>query len=130
VAKIEQKQETGEHSNKTREFVRKNWPVALVVAGAAGAIGAAVWMTARYLREKSIREAKEEHELLLIEKDVERMTDPTVIMLESGAYLGQLTGNEAKEAAAELAQYTEDEEAKDALNVLEQVTSFESKKKR
>lgn len=117
--------ETGE-DRKAKDFVKKNWPLALAFAGAAGAVGAAVWLTARYLREKKKREALEDEALRLAEIEVEQMSDPTAVMLETGSYLGEVSGDEAVSAAEELSHNTDDPDARDALQVLKHVSTMGS----
>ena len=126
MAKKEQQPSSEGQSPKTKEFIKKNWPVALAIAGAAGAIGASVWLTARFLREKKEREEKVDTALKLIEREVEEMSDPTAIILETGSYLSRVGGRETVEAAEELARNVDDPEAKNALEVLGNVSSIES----
>jgi len=122
----EQQSIQSEYQCKTGEFIKKNWPIALVIAGSAGAIGAAVWLTARYLREKEKRNDLDDQALRLIESEVEVTSDPTVVLLETGTYLGQITGHEANQAALELAMISDDPEAKEAFSILGKVNMIDS----
>ncbi len=111
----------GNSPEKTKKFIEKNWSTALLVAGAAGVIGATVWLTARYLREKKKREAKEEHALKLVEKEVEASSSPSIVLLETGTYLWEVSGEDAKKALIELAMEMDDDQAKEALELLHNV---------
>lgn len=111
----------GGGSEKTRKFIDTYWSKALIVAGAAGAIGAAVWLTARYLREKKKREAREDNALELVENEVGAGNAPSTVLLETGTYLGEVSGGEAKSALIELAREMDDTQAKEALELLRKV---------
>jgi hypothetical protein len=106
---------------KTKRFVKKNWPLAVAIAGAAGLAGAAVWLTARYLRESKKRDAKYDGALEVVENEVETTTSESAALLESGSYLGKISGEEGERAIDELAENTESLEGKDAFEVLKDV---------
>ncbi len=78
-------------------------------------------MTARYLREKKKRESEEEKALKLVEKEVEASSSPSTVLLETGTYLGEISGEDAKKALIELAKEMDDEQAKEALELLKNV---------
>ena len=113
---------------KTKKFVEKNWRIALVIAGAAGAVGEAIWLTARYLREKRKRDINHESALRMIEDEVEASKGKTAVVLETGTYLGQIAGEEGEVAMSELSSQMEEGEAKEALEVLKSVITANRKK--
>ena len=114
-------------SEKVRKFVNKNWPVAVGIVGAAGVVGAAVWLTARYLRQKKRRDVLFDQGLEQIEYEVQNVSNEPAALLESGSYLGKLAGVEGAKAVDELANSAETEELKEALSVLKEVMSMRGK---
>ena len=120
MGKIE-KRGSSEHGGKTKEFIKKNWPIALAVSGAAGVVGATVWLTARYLRNKKQREIQIDAVLKGVEDEIEATSDGTVAMLETGTYLGEIAGEEGLIATDELADQADDPETKAALKMLKEV---------
>lgn len=125
MTKAESPKEDQESSKRIKEFLEEYWPLALTVAGAVGAVGAAVWLTARYLRQKNHHDKDKNAALQLAEIEVETSQDPTAVILETGAYLGQVAGKEAGEAAAELSNHVNDPDTKIALQVLSTVAGEE-----
>lgn len=113
-------------SLKTKEFLKKHWPIA-VVAGTT-IVGAAIWLTARYIRNKNKRSIAQDRELSLIEEEAVEGKDPSIILLETGSYLGKVAGDEAEQAARTLAEHIESEEVKETLITLSQITK-QSKRK-
>ncbi len=113
---------------KTKRFIEKYWPTALAVAGAAGAIGGAIWLTARYLREKKNKSEALDNTLKNIETEVEMSGNETVALLETGTYLGEVSGEEGKRALIELASQMDDEEAKEAFDLINEVIKIGKKK--
>ncbi len=111
----------------TKKFIEKYWPTALAVAGAAGAIGGAIWLTARYLREKKNKTKAQDITLECIESEVEMSQSETVALLETGTYLGEVSGEEGKRALIELANQMDDEEAVQALELLKEVIKIGKK---
>jgi len=114
-----------EQSSDTRIFVENNWPMALAVAGDSGSIGAAIWLTARFLRENNNWEDNRDEELELVEIEVSLPRDRTIVVLETGMYLRKIAGKEAGEAVELLAEQSEITEASEALKMLSHVVSFE-----
>lgn len=114
-----------ESPDKTSEFVKKNWPVALVITGTV--VGAAIWLTARYLRKKKERDASMDRNLKQIENEATTSQDPTVTMLENGTLLGSIVGDEAAKAAEELEKHIENPEQKEVFETLGHVASIEAK---
>lgn len=113
---------------KTKLFVDKYWKTALLIAGAAGVVGAAVWMTARYLREKKQRDVLYDQALENVENEVESTSSEASVILNTGSYLGQISGDEGRQAIADLANSTENEDDKVAFQVLREVIDIEKKK--
>lgn len=118
----------GGSEEQTKKFTEKYWPTALAVAGAAGAIGAAIWLTARYLREKKTRHGNQEIALKNIESEVESTEDAAVVLLETGTYLGDVTGDEGRKALMDLASQMDDKQAIEALELLKEVIKSGKKK--
>ncbi len=116
---------SGETSKKTAEFIKKNWPAALLIAGTA--VGAAIWLTSRYLRNKKTREKEIELKLEQVENETRDGIDPTVTMLEHGSYLGRIAGDEVKQATEEIAMHIEKPEEKEIFKTLGEVAQIESK---
>lgn len=114
-----------ESADKTREFVKKNWPIALVVTGTV--VGAAVWLTARYLRKKKEREMSMDRNLEQIENEATTSQDPTVTLLENGTFLGSVAGEEVNDATIELEKHLENTEEREAIKTLGQIASIETK---
>lgn len=114
-----------ESSDKTRDFVKKNWPLALVVTGTV--VGAAVWLTARYLRKKREREKSVDNNLEQIENEAITGQDPTVTLLENGAFLANIAGEEVKDATTELQKHVDSVEGKEVISTLGQIASIEAK---
>ncbi len=110
------------------EFVKKYWPIGLAVAG-AGAVGAAIWMTARYLRNKHIKETEMAKSLEMVEQEAMESLDPTATMLETGSYLGHVAGQEAADTAMKLAHSMPDDETRLIMETLGTVAQMEAKKK-
>ena len=123
--KMEVEQSTGE---QTKKFIEKYWPTALAVAGAAGAIGGAIWLTARYLREKKNKSLAQDNTLKNIETEVEMTENEGVVLLETGTYLGDVSGEEGKKALMDLASQMDDDEAVQALELLREVIEIGKKK--
>lgn len=114
--------------DKTKKFVKKYWPLAVAIAGAAGLVGAAVWLTARYLRESKKRDLLYDKALETVENEIEATSSQSAALLESGSYLGKISGDEGRKAITELANSTEDQEDKEAFEVLKDVIALEKKK--
>lgn len=114
-------------SEKVARFVKKNWPIAVGIVGAAGVVGAAVWLTTKYLREKRNGDARYNQALKQIGEEVTSVMNEPAALLESGAYLGRVAGAEGAKAVEELAEGTETEECKDALMVLKDVMALSEK---
>lgn len=112
---------------KTRRFVKKYWPLAVGIAGAAGVVGAAVWLTARYLRESKKRDQLYDKALETVENEIESTTSQSAALLESGSYLGKISGEEGRRAISELAESSEKQEDKDAFEVLRDVIDIDQK---
>jgi len=119
--------ETGGTEN-TKSFIKNYWPKAMMIAGGAGLVGAAVWLTARYLRESKKRSRLKELELLNVEREVEASSDQMAVLLETGTYLGDISGEDGKKALVELVESTDNDQAKEALEVLREVISVDGKK--
>lgn len=119
---------SGEASDKTAEFIKKNWPAALLVAGTA--VGAAIWLTSRYLRNKKTRAREIELKMEQVESETKDLSDPTVAMLEHGSYLGRIAGEEVKEAADEIASHIEKPEEKEIFKTLGEVAQLEAKQRK
>ena len=100
----------------------------MMIAGGAGLVGAAVWLTARYLRESKKRSRLKELELLNVEREVEASSDQMAVLLETGTYLGDISGEDGKKALVELVESTDNDQAKEALEVLREVISVDGKK--
>lgn len=112
----------GMSSGKTKEFVRDHWPLALLATGTV--VGAAIWITARYLRKRKARD--QEIDLGLAQAENEAIiTSPDVALLELGTFVTQLTGEEAVHAANELEEHLPDSEAQDAMATLGQIAANE-----
>lgn len=114
--------------DKTKKFIEKNWPLAVTIAGAAGLVGASIWLTARYLREKKKRDSLYDEALRTVEKEVEATSSELAVILETGSFLGQISGDEGKQAIDELAVNTDSEEGKEAFQVLKEVIETDKKK--
>ncbi len=114
--------------NQTKKFIEKYWPTALIVAGTAGAIGASIWLAARYLRERKNKLGQRDIALERIEAEVEMSGDESSALLETGTYLGGLAGEDEKLALIELASEMDDEQAREALELLNQVIKIDRKK--
>lgn len=125
MAKRTESEPQSESSDKTHEFVKKNWSIALVVTGTV--VGAAVWLTARYLRKKKERERSMDQNLEQIENEATTSQDPTVTLLEHGTYLGSVAGEEVNDATKELEKHLEKTEEREAIKTLGQIASIESK---
>lgn len=111
--------------NDARDFLKINWPVALAVAGGAGAMGAVVWLTARYLRGRRDRDELEDAALALAENEIAHNEDSTSSMLETGSFLGHIVGAEATVAASELANASDDAKMREMLDTLGRVVTME-----
>lgn len=114
--------------DKIKRFVRDYWPLAVTIAGAAGIVGAAVWMTARYLRESKKRDQMYDKSLETVEKEIEGGTSQSAALLESGVYLGKISGNEGSQAASDLASSMEKGEEREAFGVLREIIEIDKKK--
>lgn len=114
--------------DKVKRFVRDYWPLAVTVAGAAGVVGAAVWMTARYLRESKKRDRLYDKALETVEKEVAATDSQSAVLLETGSYLGKISGEEGKQAIDDLGRNIETEKEKEAFAVLQEVIGMEKKK--
>jgi len=104
------------NTETTKAFIENNWSKALMLAGAAGMVGAAVWLTARYLRFSKKR------------TEVELGSDETSVILETGTYLGDISGEEGRKALIDLAKNMDDEQAIEALKTLREVLNVTKKK--
>ena len=114
-----------EQSSNARDFIENNWPMAQAAAGDSGSIGAAIWLTARYLRENNNWEDNRDEELELVEIEVSVPRDRTIIVLEAGMYLRKIAGIEAEMAVELLAEQSEITEASEALEMLGYVVGLE-----
>lgn len=113
------------HPNKTQDFVKKYWPVIAV----AGAVGAAIWLTARYIKEKKHKDSDEFKALGQIEEEALASTDETSAILETGTQLTKIAGQEVVSAAKELSEHLDDPKAKSTLEVLDNIASMQKNKK-
>ena len=125
MAKRTEGEPISESPDKTRDFVKKNWPIALVVTGTV--VGAAVWLTARYLRKKKEREITMDRNLEQVENEAATSQDPTVTILENGTLLGNIAGEEVISATIELEKHLEKTEEREVIKTLGQVASIEAK---
>ncbi|KKT72325.1 MAG: hypothetical protein UX02_C0009G0002 [Candidatus Moranbacteria bacterium GW2011_GWC1_45_18] len=116
------------NTETTKAFIENNWSKALMLAGAAGMVGAAVWLTARYLRFSKKRTEIEDRNLRLVENEVELGSDETSVILETGTYLGDISGEEGRKALIDLAKNMDDEQAIEALKTLREVLNVTKKK--
>lgn len=114
-----------EQSSDTRDFINNNWPMAQAAAGDSGSIGAAIWLTARYLRENYTWEAIQEQELELVESEVTFTTDPTIVVLETGLYLRQIAGKRTEAIIKLLTEQSEIVEASESLEMLGHIVGIE-----
>lgn len=119
---------TESEPDKTKKFVKKYWPAAIAIAGAAGLVGAAVWLTARYLRESKKRDELFDNALETVEDEVEATDSQATALLASGSYLGKISGEEGRQAVADLGRNTETQEEKEAFEVLKEVIDIGKKK--
>lgn len=124
VMEKEHKKEAASHVS---EFVKKNWPAAVFFTGTV--VGAAIWITSRYLRHKKERANEVERNLKQIESEAETSLYPVETMLELGGHLAKTMGDEAAVAAEELKDHVTDEEGKKALDLLKEVAKMEAKNK-
>lgn len=105
-------------SEKVDDFVRRYWPVAIATVGVVSTIGVAVWLTARYLREKKGLDNKIDQALAGLEDEVLCAKDDQALLLESASYLAQISGKEAVEATQELASHVPDAESSEILETI------------
>ncbi len=115
-------------TDKVKRFVKDYWPLAVTIAGAAGVVGAAVWMTARYLRESKKRDRLYDKSLETVENEIESGTSQSAALLESGLYLGKISGEEGARAVTELAGGMEEGDEKEAFGVLREIIEIDKKK--
>lgn len=120
--------EQSETSDKTAEFIKKNWPAALLVAGTA--VGAAIWLTSKYLRNKKAREREIELKMEQVENETMSQSDPTVAMLEHGSYLGRIAGDEVQKATEEIVLHIENPDEKEIFKTLGEVAQIETKNRK
>lgn len=112
--------EFGEQGEATREFVHKYWPLAVVAT--ATAVGAAVWLTARYLRSKKQREEHVEANLKQAQREATIPLDDTAMLLEVGAYLPTIVpAAEVYDATTAIGEHLDDEDGRNALTTLGQI---------
>lgn len=115
-------------NEKARDFVKRNWPMAILITG--GVVAGAVWLTAKYLRHKKDREKSMEMNLRQVEAEAQTAgKDTTSVMLESGTFLGNVAGAEVKEATDELREHIDDPEHRQIFETLGNVAEIEAKSK-
>ena len=114
-------------SEKVDDFVRRYWPVALAAVGVASTIGAAVWLTARYLRERKNCDERLDKALANLEEEALCSTDDSALLLESGTYLARVSGFDAVRAAQELASHVPDENGSEVIETLGGIADVELK---
>jgi predicted RND superfamily exporter protein len=111
----------------TREFVKKNWPYALIIGGTV--VGAAIWITARYLKEKKPKTSEAYINLKQVEDEVEASRDKTAVLLETGSHLGKIAGDDLEEATKDLKAHIQDMSAHEILDVLRDLSRIEANKR-
>lgn len=112
----------------TKEFVKKNWPYALVIGGTLA--GAAVWITARYLKQRKSRESEAYINLDQIEQEVQSSTDKAAVILETGSQLEKVAGNELEIAVRELKEHIHDMDAQEIFEVLSNLARIEGNRRK
>lgn len=120
---------------QVKEFLRKYWPGFLAGTVAAGAaVGVAIFLTARYLREREEQSAVIDLRKLEALEQIERETEMekisgTHMLLETGTGLGSAGGGKVtSDVAAMLATEIEDPVVAEALDALSAVVKTNAKK--
>lgn len=110
----------------TSIFVKNNWPLALVITGTA--VGAAIWLTARYLRKRKERDQQVDRNLEQIELEAGLNIHPNVMLLEGGSLLAHIAGDEVAEVTSELGIHIEHEAGREAIQTLGRIAANDTRK--
>lgn len=101
-----------------RTFIRKYWPIAAAVGAGVGAVGVALWLVSRYVRERGKKDPKEILELDNIDEEALRpKTADAVKILETAAALQNVAGD-VPDVAHELSNHMGDTDVVDALTTI------------
>ena len=113
----------------TRTFIRKHWPIAAAVGVGVGAVGVALWLISRYVRERGKKDSIDMQALDRIEEVALRpkMRD-AVLILETGPELQSIAGN-VPVVAYELSDHIDDTDVADALTTIGDAVTLESRKR-
>ena len=107
--------------NKAKEFIREHWRELAVGTAGVTAVGVAVWLLSRYLRQKRTRTREEIAEFDIVEASVGAGIADSPLLIESGEHLAQVVGEEAVSAAEELAGQVPDFRVGEALEAMSEV---------
>lgn len=111
----------------SKEFVEKYWPA---IAVGATVVGATVWLVARYIKEKKSRNRDEVEVLTQLEHEALSTLDETSILLETGAQLTKIAGDEIAAASGDLSPHLDNDKAKSTLEVLNNFAEMNSNGKK
>lgn len=108
-----------------RTFIRRHWPIAAALG--VGAIGVALWLVSRYVRERGKKDPKDIQALDRIEDEALRPQMPDAVkILETGVELHGIAGD-VPAVATELSVHVDDPVVADALTTIGGAVALESR---